>query len=269
MATWSAGVEKLRPLINELGAGLPADFLLAWIQHESGGRPCAVGMCADGKGAICSENNTPASGCTGCGTPSATHVVEAGLFQLYFRKPDDRNYGTTSRELRVMCKGTSSTANRAATTAELREHIRAGLVMVRAEVDKARTALASVGATWSEGSSDFWQLVKLRHALPVYFKFLPAFKAANGGAPSSWREWREWVEDLSSGEFIAIAPEARSWSSAFQRNRIFDNAEKTGQYGGAELVQSTGNLATQLAGAGAALVVGAIAGAATKGGTMK
>jgi len=200
---WRASVEQWRSLLVErsAGTGLPIEFLLAWINSESGGNQCV------------------SSGMAG---------IEAGIWQTYH--PDDDRFGLTYAQNRAACSGSKLT--RALTQAEKVAIVDAGLKYIANRRDRARTALHDIGANWSESSSDFWMLVKLHHVLPAYYRFLPAYKSKQGRAPSSWREFRRWVEGLSVGEFVGLVPAAERWSSAAQRARLFNNAEHIGQHGG-------------------------------------
>jgi len=186
-----------RPLLVKHGEGLPIDFLLAWIRHESAGNPCSTGIAN----------------------------VEAGIFQTFH--PDDDRFGLTFAQLRASCVVGKQTAARALTDDEADAQVRHGLAYVRAARDVARKQLAGVGADWPESSADFWMLVKLRHALPALgSSYLVAFKTANGHAPRNWNEWRDWVEGLSRDEFCSVSSGACRFHSELAR--LFNNAEKVG-----------------------------------------
>lgn len=196
MATFTRSVEVWRSLVEDLAGELPTEFLLKYIEVESGGNPCALGIAN----------------------------VEAGLFQTYH--PDDDRYGLTFTECRTGCSGAKLV--RSLSDAEKRARVAAGIAMVRAHLARARKQVEASELPWTEDTSDFWSLVKIQHGLPaVPSAFLPAFVRAIGRAPDSWDEWRAWVESLSADEVGAI-------NSAVKRfygdplTRVFNNAEKTG-----------------------------------------
>lgn len=202
---FAPSVEKWRDTFAgpAMSAGLPIDFVLAWIAHESGGNVCSVGIAG----------------------------VEAGLFQTYH--PDDDRFGpSTFASLRSACAGTKQF--RSLDSDEVAMHIRNGIEYLENRRNRTRVALDAIDADWPEGSSDFWKLVKLHHVLPALFAFLPGYKRAHGVAPSGWSQFRSWVEGLSREDFAAVSPNAARWSSASERARLFNNAENVGKYGGAE-----------------------------------
>ena len=190
-------VERWRSLVTELANGLDVDFLLTWILHESGGNPCATGI------------------------PNK----ETGLFQSYH--PDNDRYGATFEELRKACNPGKQTAHRPLTEAEQRLQVSAGIALVRACLHTATSTLAAISAQWS--ARDRYCLAKLVHALPSYVHRFPlVYAVRHRRPPASWAELRTWVRSLSDEEVIAIAPAVRPWASVAQRDRLFGNAERTG-----------------------------------------
>jgi hypothetical protein len=196
-----APVEAWRSLIEQEadGSGVPIDFLLSWVQHESYGNPCSLGI--PGK--------------------------EAGIAQTYH--PDDDRYGATFDELRAACEPDTQKLARPLTPAEKALHVTSLVAYVKAARDTVRKQVSRAGITWSESSPDFWNLVKLRHALPAWgADYLVPCRDELGRAPSTWGEFRGWIEGLSDDQVTAINRHVRPWSSLAQRRRLFDNAEKTG-----------------------------------------
>jgi hypothetical protein len=190
-------VERWRPLVTELANGINVDFLLTWIQHESGGNPCATGIANK----------------------------ETGLFQSYH--PHDDRHGATFAELRAACLPGKQTADRPFTDAERRLQVSAGIALARACMKTATSTLQAIGAQWS--TRDRYCLTKLVHALPSYaYRFPRAYAARYGRPPASWTELRAWVRSLSEDEAIAIDRAVRPWASVAQRDRLFNNAERTG-----------------------------------------
>jgi len=190
-------VERWRPLVTELANGIDVDFLLTWIQHESGGNPCATGI------------------------PNK----ETGLFQSYH--PYDDRHGATFEELRKACDPGKQTAHRPLTAAEQRIQVSTGIALVRACMDVATRTLYSIGARWS--ARDHYCLAKLWHALPAaVYRFPLVYAVKHKRPPSSWAELRTWVRSLSDEAVIEMAPAVRPWASLAQRDRLFDNAERVG-----------------------------------------
>lgn len=206
MTTFSQTVEAWRPLVMQHGSDMPIDFLLAWIAHESGGRPCSIGACGDAAGTTVK-----------CSYAGAQYVKEIGLFQLYFSTPTSTSPltgGATYPELRAYCSGLGQTQTRALTSAEQIRQINSGLNYVRYERDKTRNQLAVVGVDWGS-SKDFWKMVKLQHGLPSIPKaYLPKFKEKYGRGPTSWTE------------FVSIVPYLTNPLYA----KVLLNAQNTGEY---------------------------------------
>jgi hypothetical protein len=191
-------VERWRPLVTELANGIDVDFLLTWIQHESGGHPCATGI------------------------PNQ----ETGLFQTFH--PHDDRHGATFKTLRAACLPGKHTAHRPLTDAEQRLQVSVGIKLARACLNTATSTLSAIGAQWS--TRDRYCLAKLVHALPAYvYRFPKAYAVKHGRPPATWAEFRAWVRSLSDDDVIAIDRAVRPWASIAQRDRLFGNAEQTGR----------------------------------------
>lgn len=200
-AQFPAPVEAWRSLIAEKadGTGLPIDFLLMWVQRESYGNPCALGI------------------------PG----VEAGIAQTYH--PDDDRFGATFDQLRAACVTGKQEQARPLTADEKDLQVTSLVGLVKNARDAARAQMKGAGIAWSESSSDFWKLVKLRHALPALgADYLQPCADALGHPPATFAEFREWMEGLTDDQVIAINAKVKPWSSLAQRRRLFDSAEKTG-----------------------------------------
>jgi len=202
-----APVEAWRSLIDEEAAGsdLPTDFLLSWVQVESYGNPCSLGI------------------------PG----VEAGIAQTYH--PDDDRYGATFDELRTACVPGTQKRARPLTAEEKGLQVTSLVNLVKGSRTAVRAQLARAGVTWPETSSDFWKLVKLRHALPAWgADYLVPCRDDLGHPPASWTEFREWIEGLSEARIVAINSHVKPWASLAERRKLFGNAEKTGSAAVAE-----------------------------------
>jgi hypothetical protein len=160
-------VEIWRPILGRYSAGLPMDFLLAWIQKESYGNPC-----------------------------SWTSLREAGIFQLMIGS-NQTVAGTSEAALRSACMPVpSSSLAHSLTAAEADEQARSGVAYVRWAVATAKKKLAAAGVTWPESSKDFGKMVMFVHILPG--KIAPWLAAARAGLGRPPRSWFELVPYASS-----------------------------------------------------------------------
>lgn len=170
-------VEAWRPLVtayaSQVQINAPRDqivnFLLAWIQRESGGDPC-----------------------------SYTSLRESGIFQLM--PPDNTNVaGTTEAALRAACGGGSGSLTRNLTDAEANLQVSSGIQYVNWAVAKARAKLAAAGVSWPDDSKSFFSFVKLQHAYPGPSQgWLQGATALLGHPPTSFGEMRSTVSGYSS-----------------------------------------------------------------------
>jgi hypothetical protein len=203
--SFPAPVEAWRSLIEKKadGTDVPVDFLLTWVRYESYGNPCALGV----------------------------RGHEAGIAQTWH--PDDDRFGATYDDLRAPCVEDKQELARPLTAAEKDLQVSSLVALVKSARDAARAQMSRAGVTWPETSSDFWKLVKLRHALPAWGSdYLVPCSKALGHPPATFAEFREWIESLSDEEVIAINRNVKPFAPLAQRRRLFDNAEKTGKVGG-------------------------------------
>lgn len=233
---WARTVERWRSLIAEHANGNPVEFLLAWVSMESGGDPLATGA-----------------------------ATECGIFQIDFQ--DGPKFGASVASVHKSYQSLSE--------ADKLLQVTSGVAMVSAYRATARTRLAAIGADWTEGSSDFWSLVKLHHALPgIPRVFLPWFQESRGAAPGSWSEWRAAIDGAARAELAAAAAKYGAPSTMNYYNdidedgnlrlpkypagfgRFWRNAASAGQYGGAEL----GDIMTAIAVPAAVAVLAHVAG---------
>lgn len=201
--------EAWRERVRKFNAtNIPEDFLVAWIDHESGGNPASLGA-----------------------------PTEVGIFQIDLQ--DGPRFGGTMETLHTnFAPYGSQKATRALTDAEKDLQVTTGLAMVRAYVDRAKSHASSVGADWPMGSSDFWKLVKWQHALPAYsLPLLKLFTSENGRTPTTFDEWAAWVNARPTRpSFVS----ERYWNTGGKGlEKYFRNAQKVGAYGGGERLLST------------------------------
>jgi len=188
-------IAQWKPLLMQAARGaVPIEFLLHWVAAESGGEPCATGVCLDASGAQ-----------VACSSPAATFNREAGLFQLWFKSPVTTVHGTTSSALRAACAGTSGRQRRALSPNEQAAQVQAGVAMVLAAARVAAAQLTAVGAQWPQDTADFWSFVKLQHALPlVAAEVLPLVARALGRPPANWNEFQTQAEAVPVGQLSPI-----------------------------------------------------------------
>ena len=222
---FSSKVEAWRATLEEQANGIPINFLLSWLQHESGGNPCSVGFAGEvGR--------------------DGSRRFEAGIGQQFFQGRvggslaelmNVRVHGVSLATLRAPCSGQNPT--RALTDDELRANVTAFLGDVEKMREKTHAQLSAVQAECDDESvEDFWQFVKLQHALPaIPIELLGPAKES--GASDSFGRFRGFVEGLEPAELNKLA----RFSAPFAYNklgtfvglgRLFDNAEKTGRGSG-------------------------------------
>jgi hypothetical protein len=133
--------------------------MMAWIQKESYGNPC-----------------------------SWTSLRESGISQLMAGQ-NQQVAGTTEEALRAACVPYSSSMARSLTAAEAAEQVRSMVAYVRWAKGDAKKKMAQAGVSWSEGSKDFWKMVKFVHVAPARIvPWLTLAKQQLGRAPRSWAE---------------------------------------------------------------------------------
>jgi hypothetical protein len=200
---FKSSAEQWRSYFEAIAPDIPQDFLIAWLDKESGGNPCSTGI------------------------PG----VEAGIFQTYH--PADDRFGATFAQLRQGCTGQMITDMSAI---DYNLQAMSGINFVRGKIAAAQQHLAYAGVNWPMNSSDFWKAVKQEHALPcVMGEILPQV-TAQFGPPPDFATFREQAMMLSPAQVSSacaafmMAPSVRGL-----RNRVEDtmeNAEEVGKYGG-------------------------------------
>jgi hypothetical protein len=197
--------EQWRTLFEQLAPDLPTDFLIAWLDKESGGNPCSLGMTDPNK-------------------------FEAGIFQTMH--PNDDKFGATAAELRTGCNGQLIEDPSLVNYDLQASH---GLNFVRAKVAAAQTHLFAAGVQWDQSSSDFWKAVKQEHALPCVMGDLLPRVVKRYGPPPDFGTFREQAMTFAPSETGSCSGFMSFPSVRGLRNRLEDtmqNAEETGKYGG-------------------------------------
>lgn len=195
VSTWGGIIAPLAKAAN-----LNLQYVLRWIEVESGGNPCAVG-------------NPKALGPDG--TPK-----ELGIVQLY--NPDDLiKLKATGAELRAYCVPGTQRVSRVLTPAEMLRQAQLAIDLIVSCRKSAAADLLKVGATWDSQSRDFYNLIKLQHGLPgISRSGIPATSKFLGHAPRDWVEFRQTLSK------VKLDPGTEAYR--FQFDGILNNAEKTG-----------------------------------------
>lgn len=170
MTLFRSSVEAWRPLVTQFAAGKPVDFLLRWIDKESGGNPC-----------------------------SFTKLRESGIIQL-----DPSNQVTVGTNEATMhpippCSaGVQTTKYLSNLTADQAyTQIDRGFAYIDWCIDYAREKLAAAGYNWDENSTSFWSMVKMVHVAPARIPVMLAQGlACNAGTPPA-----DWDALMFCGPF--------------------------------------------------------------------
>src|ERR1044071_5384075 len=167
---FSAKAEQWRDVLAQMAPDIPTNFLIAWLDEESGGNPCSLGILTIGK-------------------------QEAGIWQTMH--PQDDKYGASYDQLRLGCNGQTLVDPSAVDkTAQM-----AGLNMVRDYMQRTDGLLAQNGVSWDRSSADYWKAVKSIHGLPcVLGDLLPRVIAKPGAPPASWNDFRDEVMAMDPSE---------------------------------------------------------------------
>lgn len=236
-----ASAEQWRGDLERAAPDIPTNFLVAWLDLESGGNPCSTGF-------------VPPSG-----------KDEAGIWQTMH--PQDDRYGASYAELRSGCAATTpgqiGSGGQIIDASAINHSAQmAGLGMVRDYIDRASAQLAALGmaGAWHKGTTDFWKAVKSFHGLPCIMGDLLPRVVARFGMPSDWDDFREKAMQFSPAETGSCAGFASAPSKEGRRNRledIFGNASTVGKWGGGVLASLpvTGAALITVAAAGLLLVI--------------
>jgi hypothetical protein len=169
--TFSKGIEAIRSLVTEMANanGIPPEFLLAWAEHESGGKWSVI-----------------------------TKLNERGYFQIMGPHPNQSASisGTEagsiglSHEQHVALSGRFDAAGKPIepTAAEKRFMVQAGVKLAKRYRTLGDSLLTDNGINaWSE--ADHWRMAKLFHGGPGFAKdIVHKAKRALGRPPASWAD---------------------------------------------------------------------------------
>ncbi len=167
-------------LIIAMAGDRPWQYVMKWMDAESGGNACATG----------------APGAKGPdGQPR-----EIGLFQLY--NPDDFNrLGYKTSEFRTYCIPGTSKQSRALTGDEMRRQVQSGLDLIDSCRKGANRDLNDNGGNWDRHGRDYYALVKMQHGLPgLAHSGLKAVTKKLGHFPRDFDQFRTTLATLPPSE---------------------------------------------------------------------
>jgi hypothetical protein len=188
---------------------MPIQFVINYIEKESGGNPCAIGA-------------------VGAKGPDG-FPREQGIAQLY--NPDDMKLlGVPSGKFRKYCNpgGTTRAEQqfclRPLTNVEMNDQAKSLIAKIKNMMPIANRVLLASGAAqlpgWAPTTEDFWRLVKLIHGLPGLANGMAFVTKKLGRAPSDWKEFRDQV-------MAGVKMDSGTEKYRFKYGEIFDNAEFT------------------------------------------
>ena len=182
--------EAWRSLVTQLAGDLPTDFMIAWIDVESGGNPCDY-----------------------------TSLRESGISQLMY--PDNLNTAHTTEAAQhpvpPCVAGTSSSASYSSLSpSQQNDQVQGMVTYVNAMRANAHAQLQAVGTDWDESTGDFWKLVKMNHVAPATIPpALQAALAANGTPPPDWATFAQFAS--ANGvptAWLSNASKVGAWGSS-------------------------------------------------------
>jgi hypothetical protein len=151
---FSSSVESLRGKVDSLAekTGIPSQFMMAWISHESGGN-----------------------------VRDTTNLNERGLFQIM-----GSHDGIPLDKTEAGSLGLNEADHQRLST-DVDYSLEQGARLITRYRDKADAVAKKQGMTWSD--TDMWRLTKFFHTGPAFVsQALSGFSAANGRPPASWAE---------------------------------------------------------------------------------
>jgi hypothetical protein len=187
------------------------EFLLRWIQRESGGNPCSVGSAAQ--------------------LQRDGWAREAGIGQVYFESARAASYGALSSQLHPADACSLQEQTRPLTSDERAIQVSTLVEMATDYYHRASSKLSSLGLDWS--NEDTLALTKSYHALPVIPTSWLAIAHEDGNA-DSWDAFASWVSGLSHDEAVTVDQRAgyaagHGAAPYYPLDRLMSNATWTGK----------------------------------------
>ena len=205
--------EDWRPLAETMAGDIPIDFIIAWIDKESGGNPCnrttdpllfEVGIGQFCTAGDCADNLTMAAT-----TSAAQHPVPPCI-------PGANSYATYA----------------SLSPSQQTDQMQALVTYIKNARNRVDDYLSSAGTIWIDNGEDYWKLVKMVHALPhAIVVGLPACTAATGQPCDDWNGFASAIRGL--------------WNNSKRINEIIANANDVGMWGATD-VSTVGNVVKAL-----------------------
>ncbi len=176
-------VENLRSKVTRLGvvSGIPSDFLLAWISHESDGDVRSLDRTQNARGLF---------------QITGPHVSGGSVVTL--RQTEAGQIG-----LGLADTGTGPDDSFARLSIDVDFSLQAGIKLVQHYRRVANQTSVEQGLSWSEG--DMWRLTKMGHnGVGFERQAIQTAKAVLGRSPASWEEMYKTVAPTASAGFVNI-----------------------------------------------------------------
>lgn len=184
---YSRTVEGLRAKVERLalGSGIPTDFMLAWISHES-----------DGKNGTVTDLNE-----RGFFQIMGPHVTRDKNGKLVVVQLKDTEAGQIG--LGLDATGTSHTDTEAKLSTDEDFSLQSGIKLIKFYRRAADRIKAEQGLAWSEG--DMWRLTKMEHNGAGFARqTIQAAQAVLGRAPVSWEEMYKAAAQVASADLLKL-----------------------------------------------------------------
>lgn len=210
MTLFRSSVEAWRPLTTQLANGKPIEFLMAWLDKESGGYPCDYTYLGEAGIGQLDPNNMASVG-TNASAQHPSPPCPATL--VCDRDP------STGKQTAASCPASSHAAGYAQLTDDQRvRQVQPWLDYVDKCIDRASSDLAQYGySNWTPDTTSFWSMVKMGHVAPARIPtMLAQGLACNLGVPpadwdalmfcgpfpntpQSWTDNAGWVGSYATG----------------------------------------------------------------------
>jgi hypothetical protein len=195
-----SSVEAWRPLITQYANGKSINFLLRWLDVESGGYPCDYTYLGE----------------SGIGQLDASNMASVGT------NVDEQHPTPPCPPVSLGCQkapGPCSAGTHSVTYNDLTDDQRMlqlvpWLAYVDLCINRAQTDLAQYGYNWPTNTTSFWSMVKMGHVAPARIPVMLAQGlVCNGGVPPA-----DWDSLIACGPFPNTP---QNW---------IDNATNVGSY---------------------------------------
>lgn len=196
ISPFRGSAEDWRPLAETMAGDIPVDFIIAWIDKESGGNPCSyttnptlreVGIGQYCTAGDCADNLTMANT-----TAAAQHPIPpcADGAQTY------ATYASLSPSQQA-------------------DQMQALVTYINAARSRVDDYLSGAGTIWLDNGEDYWKLVKMVHVAPgVIPKGLAACSGATGQPCADWNGFSSAARALGyPASWLSNANDVGMWGA--------------------------------------------------------